>query len=280
MGFSKGINTSDIRSEKYTVRTFNEDTNKLDFCIDNNIEILSIEGSTEIIDTNINCSFINGLKVLDNNKTNQITTLLSESGLELHGINNLNDTIIGKKVIIKNSKMLFNGTGSWTLEDTGHPNTTRFSITLNDAIENTIGITSLGRFINGGISITDEEVIQIVGGKLYLRILKSRLNTQDEQGLLDFLASNNITIVYNLKESYYTQYILENYSNIFKCYYDGYLEVLYNGICPKIKTKYLVNRGNEIDSNFEDIQYLKSENKLLWESILVLTQEINNLKGA
>lgn len=90
---------------------------------------------------------------------------------------------------------------TYTLNDNGLPNTIRFTIPLPLGKSTGMGISNLGIFITTGTSTNDTENMQISSGLLYFRVLRSRLETQDVNGLLAFLNGNPITFYYELTTS-------------------------------------------------------------------------------
>lgn len=135
--------------------------------------------------------------------------LLSEYGFEegLRGLNNivydeLNDT---KNMAIKRiDKRVFNGNETWynsTVPEGTDNETIRFQTKLPNAKDNN-GDKFIANYPtgSGGTTNIDAENIQVSNGVLYIRVKKSKLETQDLNGFVKWLKSNPLTIYFELKE--------------------------------------------------------------------------------
>ena len=135
--------------------------------------------------------------------------LLSELGFDegLRGLNNivyheLND--IKNMAIKRIDKRVFNGNETWynsTVPEGTDNETIRFQTKLPNAKDNN-GDKFIANYPtgSGGTTNIDAENIQVSNGVLYIRVKKSKLETQDLNGFVKWLKSNPLTIYFELKE--------------------------------------------------------------------------------
>ena len=101
----------------------------------------------------------------------------------------------------RKARYIFNGTESWDSISTASTNTIRVQLYVS-TMKNIGGIVGTGlyadKFKVGSYFSTDAEGIQQTNDVLYLRVLKSRLGTVDLAGFKTWLASNNVTVHYEL----------------------------------------------------------------------------------
>ena len=135
--------------------------------------------------------------------------LLQELGFDegLRGLSptvcdELNDT---KNMAIKRiDKYVFNGNETWynsTVPEGTDNETIRFQTKLPNAKDNN-GDKFIANYPtdSGGTTNIDAENIQVSNGVLYIRVKKSKLETQDLNGFVKWLKSNPLTIYFELKE--------------------------------------------------------------------------------
>ena len=102
----------------------------------------------------------------------------------------------GSGVYTQNTKEdVLNSSKNWVL-GSEKSNTISFGTSLSTAKTGTIAICNL--FTHKDITSVDEEGIQLIGNNLYIRILKSKLTTQDVAGFKAWLVSNPVTVRYQL----------------------------------------------------------------------------------
>lgn len=142
-------------------------------------------------------------------KSDKKDILLQELGFDegLRGLSptvcdELNDT---KNMSIKRiDKCVFNGNETWynsTVPEGTDNETIRFQTKLPNA-KNNNGDKFIANYPtdSGGTINIDAENIQVSNGVLYIRIKKSKLETQDLNGFVKWLKSNPLTIYFELKE--------------------------------------------------------------------------------
>ena len=122
------------------------------------------------------------------------------------GFNGLNDIIqdtieeTGKRLVYTKNieKVVLNGSENWGLMQNEHSiNTLAFQAPLKNKITNNNILSN--RFIAiDGLGGQDIEGMTYNGGDLYIRVLKTKLETQDIEGLKKYLQQNNITVYYQL----------------------------------------------------------------------------------
>lgn len=146
-----------------------------------------------------------------------------KSVIELRGVNNICDTIENSKYTIKTAMRTLNGgvsenwkkyistsevnTIAFSLPITGHQNTW-----LNDNV-----ICNLFKSINNTIYNTDIEGISLDNNGIIIKILRSKLSSEDVEGFKKWLQANNVTIIYPLlQEKVYevNPLELESFDNI------------------------------------------------------------------
>lgn len=131
-------------------------------------------------------------------------------------------------------KIVLNGTENILLESTG-TNTLQFITTnfLTDASNDSKGATLLSSHFSQVVSIhtTDIEGIgyTVASNGLRIRINKSRLSTQDVAGFKTWLASNNVTINYDIATPVITELDANNtYKLLSLVAYDGTTNIYVN----------------------------------------------------
>lgn len=110
----------------------------------------------------------------------------------------------------RSPQLVLNGSENWSKENADLDSTVLFNITVDNSmgVGTTSSIANLlsDKFANvisgtGGTWGTDKEGISInPAKKLHIRILKSRLETQDVAGFKKWLQANNVTVVYQLAQ--------------------------------------------------------------------------------
>lgn len=210
-------------------------------------------------------------------ESNKKDILLSEYGFEegLRGLNNivydeLNDT---KNMAIKRiDKRVFNGNETWynsTVPEGTDNETIRFQTKLPNAKDNN-GDKFIANYPtgSGGTTNIDAENIQVSNGVLYIRVKKSKLETQDLNGFVKWLKSNPLTIYFELKELIETP--LNENINV-KTFNDKTYVNFENSIKGTSSFKVPVNTNKLIND-------LKFEKEDLKEKFNNLTNEFENFK--
>lgn len=201
-------------------------------------------------------------------KEDKITVPLTEPLRSLP--NGVYDEIIENKLIRRVGKVVFDGSESgWVLDSNTLTDTLRFIIPMAIAKSS---VTILSNFsVTGGSSYgIDKETIQISSSVLYMRILKTKLATQDVAGFKAWLKANPVTVYYELATPIETpldiQTSLRTYDNITHIYTQESL------IEPTVQAKIPSNVNAIIstlkDENEELVNEIEENNILNVESSL------------
>lgn len=186
----------------------------------------------------------------------------------------LNDT---KNMAIKRiDKRVFNGNETWynsTVPEGTDNETIRFQTKLPNAKDNN-GDKFIANYPtgSGGTTNIDAENIQVSNGVLYIRVKKSKLETQDLNGFVKWLKSNPLTIYFELKELIETP--LDENINL-KTFGEKTYVSFENSISGTISFKAPVNAAATISRLNRENRALEEENKTLRQDFesttLVLT---------
>lgn len=206
--------------------------------------------------------------------------LLSSYGFDegLRGINSVTDELnsIRNMAIKRIGKSIFNGDEVWQktgVEVGTDIETIRFQTTLKDAKDNA-GNKFIVNFptLSMGTWASDVESVQTSNGAFYIRIKKSKLETQDVDGFVKWLRSNPLTIYFELKEPIETPL---NESINLKVYNEKTYVSFENSINGTSSFKAPVNTVATIDRLNRENRALEEENKNLRQDFesttLVLT---------
>ena len=174
----------------------------------------------------------------------------------------LNDT---KNMAIKRiDKRVFNGNETWynsTVPEGTDNETIRFQTKLPNAKDNN-GDKFIANYPtgSGGTTNIDAENIQVSNGVLYIRVKKSKLETQDLNGFVKWLKSNPLTIYFELKELIETP--LDENINL-KTFGEKTYVSFENSISGTISFKAPVNAAATISRLNRENRALEEENKTL-----------------
>ncbi|HFL2523303.1 TPA: hypothetical protein ACG3HB_003557 [Clostridioides difficile] len=178
--------------------------------------------------------------------------------------NGIRDEIVYRngcyKLISRCEEITLNGQESWILHANSTDTTLLFYASITEGSYNNTSNMNLycNRFKSGLILFTTsdyEGIYETMTGNVYVRILKSKLNTQDLAGFKIWLSNNNITFIRQLKKTKEINLI----NSVLKTFEND--------------TKLVTNAGNVIPTiNFEVTQNFGS-------NIEVLKSEINTLEN-
>ncbi|MDI3076555.1 hypothetical protein QJL41_18665 [Clostridioides difficile] len=163
------------------------------------------------------------------------------------------------KLIQRCEEITLNGQESWILHENSTDTTLLFYASITEGSYNNTNNMNLycNRFKSGLIlfTISDYEgIYETMTGNVYVRILKSKLNTQDLDGFKTWLSSNNVTVIRQIKtkEIKLIDLGLKTFEN---------------------ETRFVTNTGNIIPTiNFEVTQNFGS-------NIEILKNKINTLEN-
>ena len=148
--------------------------------------------------------------------------------------NGAKDKIEGKKVIRRVKSITFTGTEEWVLHNEGvNDNTLAFHTSVTTGKKpNTVMVSDKFEYKHSTlIPTTDEEFIsgQLETSTIYIRILKSKLETQDATGFKKWLSLNPVKVLYELQTP--TEEVLTSLNNMYPPYHDlnSYCGSLYVG---------------------------------------------------
>lgn len=169
---------------------------------------------------------------------------LFKSGSWLREIpNGAKDKIEGKKVIRRVKAITFTGTEEWVLHNEGvNDNTLAFHTSVTtDKKPNTVMVSDKFEYAHSTlIPTSDKELIsgQLETSVVYIRILKSKLGTQDATGFKKWLSLNPVKVLYELQTP--TEEVLTSLNNMYPPYHD------LNSYCGSL---YVGNGTNDLSVN-------------------------------
>ena len=191
------------------------------------------------------------VKVTDGNKENNITFYINEP---LRGVGDVKDKVYVKedKVVVERNcgKVVLDGSENNTVFSREENATIEFKIPIN-SVAYTVGIKS----INNKLSNFDgkDEKLVCGYGHIYIRLFKSKLQTQDINGFKQWLQENPTTVIYQLAEPTYEE-VESDLSKLMLENYENSSLILNSNIPPTVNVRYkgevpIVSATKELSSN-------------------------------
>lgn len=178
--------------------------------------------------------------------------------VELRGIGDVRDTLncLTGEVTERIGEIMLNESLNYQgLSSANGENTMYFQLDLG-AYPNSIPVSSHFKVSSANlyISTNDYEGIRITSsGSLQLRVLKSKLNSLDVNGLKEYLKQNNISLQYQLAtESIKTVDLIPSGthpSTTPYCWKDGHIQLSSSGLLPSLEYSVVTSRAGQISQN-------------------------------
>lgn len=171
-------------------------------------------------------------------------------------------------------QIVLNGSENWTIENQApQKNTVRFGISLVGKDNSNILCDKI-KYISGTTYDIDFENIQLSTNYFYVRILKSKLQTQDVVGFKAWLVQNPITVVYQLATP-----IIENANKtlILDAYPNGNLQINSGLVQAHVEGTYSTNMGERLTGAEGAINSLNTRTSNLEKASLVVAGAVVDL---
>ena len=165
---------------------------------------------------------------------------------------------------------IFNGKEDWQLVSTD-ANTLHLSTNVVENVASNIGVNDFvsNLLCSSATSSEDNPCISIEGSVVHVRILKSKLSSEDLNGFKSYLSANNLQLLYKLQTTVVTELVDSTDINII-CFPTITYVSSENIVKPLLTFKVPTNTGAVLTSLIEENKYLsKMVSKLQYSNDLL-----------